>query len=449
MTEVKWKPENEKPAILGGQKAVQSHPGDMLDWPIVTPEDEAGILDVLRRRAMSGTDITREFEKEFMKWQGCDYALGSNNGTSSIHAAMFGCGLGVGDEIICPGATYWAAAAPAFSLGATVVFADLDPVTLCIDPKDIEPKIGPRTKAIIVVHNLAHPADMDGIMAVAARHALKVIEDVSHAQGGLYKGRRLGSIGDVGAMSLMSGKSLAAGEGGMLVTDNREIYERAIAFGHYERYDDTIRTESLKPYSKLPMGGYKYRMHQMSAAVGRVQLRHYDERCDEITRAMNYFWDLVETVPGIRGHRVAGDSGSTMAGWYIPHGILEPEKLGGLSLTRFTEAVKAEGDPHCFPGCNKLLFNHGLFRECDVYGHGKPTRIANAQRDVRGMDDPMPVCREMMTRVFFVPWFKHYRPEIIREYAGAYIKVALNYKNLLPGDKGNPDDMGAYHFFRH
>lgn len=436
-------------AIFGGPKAVKSDPGDMFTWPIITEEDEEAVLEVLRRGAMSGTDVTMQFEKEFAEWQGTKYALGFSSGTAALQGAMFGCKVGVGDEIICPSVTYWASALPCFSLGATVVFAEIDPKTLCIDPNDIEHRITSRTKAIVVVHYLGHPADMDPIMEIARRHGVKVIEDVSHAQGGLYKGRKLGTIGDVAAMSLMSGKSFAIGEAGMLVTDDLEIYERAIALGHYERFGDNIQTESLKPFAGLPMGGYKYRMHQLSSAVGRVQLKYYDARCEEIRKAMNYFWDLLEGVPGLRAHRPPKDSGSNMGGWYAPHGLYCPEELGGLSVTRFAEAVRAEGCPYCSPGCNSPLHLHPLFNTCDVYGHGKPTRIANSDRDLRQPPGSLPVSEGIGKRVYSIPWFKHYRPEIIEEYANAYRKVAENYRELLPGDKGDPPHLGAWHFFRH
>ncbi len=436
-------------AILGGPKAIQTDIGDIFTWPIITKEDEDAVLDVLRRRAMSGTDVTKQFEAEFANWIGVKYALGFNNGTSAIHASMFGCKIGIGDEVICPSVTYWASAVPVFSLGATVVFADIDPETLCIDPLDIERKITDRTKAIVVVHYLAHPAEMDLIMDIAKRYNLKVIEDVSHAQGGLYKGKRLGTIGDVGAISLMSGKSFAVGEGGMLVTNNLEIYERAIAFGHYERFDESIKTEELKPFIRIPMGGYKYRMHQLSSAIGRVQLKYYDERCEEIREAMNYFWDLLEEVPGVRAHRTPRDSGSNMAGWYGARGLYKPEELGGLSVSRFTEAVRAEGFSGCRPGCNAALHTHGLFKTCDVYGHGKPTRIANANKDVREYDKDLPVSETISRRVYTIPWFKHYRPDIIEQYAYAFKKVAENYKELLKDDKGDPEELGVWHFFSH
>ncbi|MDR1061833.1 MAG: DegT/DnrJ/EryC1/StrS family aminotransferase, partial [Clostridiales bacterium] len=387
-----------------------------------------------------------EFEKEFAAWEGTDYALGFNNGTAALLAAMFAVGVGVGDEVICPSVTYWASALPAYSLGATIVFADIDPATLCIDPADIEKRVSDRTRAIMVIHYLGYPADMDGVMAVAKKHGLKVIEDVSHAHGGLYKGKKLGAIGDVSAFSLMSGKALVAGEAGMLATDSLECYERAIAFGHYNLFDESIRTESLRPHVGLPMGGIKGRMHQVSAAVGRVQLKRYDERLREIRKAMNYFWDLLEGVPGLRAHRVAETEGTKMGGWYSPHGHYVPEELGGLSVARFCEAVRAEGfSPET--GCNTPLHTHSLFTTLDVYGAGKPTRVATASRDVRLLDRDLPVSLAVGSRTYSIPWFKRYEPELIRQYAEAYKKAARGYERLLDGDAGNPKSLGRWHFF--
>lgn len=435
-------------ALFGGPKAVQSNPGDMFTWPIITEEDEAAALEVLRKGAMSQTNITIEFEKEYAAWQGTEFALAFHNGTAALQAAMWACGVRRGDEVICPSLTYWASALPVYSLGGTVVFADVDPNTLCIDPNDIEKRISERTKAIIVVHYVGHPCDMDPIMEIARKHNIKVIEDVSHAQGALYKGRMVGSIGDVGAASLMAGKSLAIGEGGIITTNDRSIYEHAIAFGHYERFNENwVTSPELLKHGSMPWGGYKYRMHQISSAVGRVQLKHYDARIEEIQKAMNYFWDLLEGVPGLRAHRPPKDSGSTMGGWYAAKGLYVPEELEGLSVTRFCQAVRAEGAP-ASPGANKPLHLHPIFQETDVYGDGKPTRIAHTSRDVRELDKDLPVTDEISTRIYNIPWFKHYRPEIIEEYANAYRKAAENYKELLKDDPGNPSSVGGWNFYQ-
>jgi perosamine synthetase len=437
-----------KLALYGGAKAVQTPPGNIFTWPIVTKEDEEAVLEVLRRGAMSGTDVTKQYEQEFATWQGSRYALGCNTGTAALFCAFFGCKVGVGDEVICPSLTYWASALPLFAMGATPVFAEVDPNTLCLDPKDIEHRITERTKAIVVVHYSAYPADMDPIMEIAKRHNLKVIEDVSHAQGGLYKGRKLGNIGDVGAMSLMSGKSFATGEAGMVVTDDREIYERSIAYGHYERYTlANIETEDLKPYVGLPLGGQKLRMHQLSSAMGRVQLKYYDERMARIREAMNYFWDLLEGVPGLRAHRVPKGSDSTMAGWYAAKGLYVPEELGGLSVTRFSQAVRAEGTA-CTPGGYRPLHYHPIFNTCDIYGHGKPTRIANSTRDLRQPQGGLPITEGLGGRIFSIPWFKHLERKIIEEHALAYRKVVENYEELLKDDPGDPPSPGGWSSFR-
>ncbi len=432
----------EKLALLGGPKAIKSDVKDIFTWPIVNKEMEDRVLEVLRAGKMSELEVTKEFEEGFAKWHGMKYGLGHNNGTSALHSAFFGVGIGKGDEIICPAITYWASYLPVLSLGGTVVFADIEPDTLNIDPDDIEKRITKKTKAIVVVHYCARPANMTKIMKIAKKHNLKVVEDVSHAHGALYKGRLVGTFGDVSAYSCMSGKSFATGEAGMMLTNSREIYERAIVFGHYERHDDLTIPE-LKAASGMPWGGYKYRMHQLSAAVGIVQLKKYKKEMAEIDKAMNYYWDLLEGLPGIKSLRVPKGSGSTMGGWYVPLALYLKEQLGGLSITRFTEAVTAEGFSMS-PGCNKGGFNHPFLNTVDVYKDGKPTRIANSDWDVRTNKGPLPVAEGIQSKVFHVPYFKKYYPKIIKEHADAVKKVVENYKELLAGDKGDPKDMGGW-----
>lgn len=438
-------PQSDRLALFGGESAVLTPPGDLFDWPIITQEDEAAVLDVLRRGGMSGTDVTMAFEAEFAAWLGSRYGLGFNNGTAALHSAMFGVGVGVGDEVVCPTLTYWASALPAFSLGATVVLADVDPVSACLDPADLEQRLTDRTRAIVVVHYLGHPADMDPIMEIARRHRVAVIEDVSHSQGGYYHGRRLGTIGDVGAMSLMAGKAFAIGEAGMLITDDRRVYERAVAFSHYER-QNVLTEQDLRTSAGLPLGGYKYRMHQLSSAVGRVQLRHYEARIAEIESAMTYFWDELADVPGVRAHRPDQSKGDVNGGWYAPHGFYLGAELGGLSVTRFCEALAAEGVPTS-AGCNRPLHLHPLLRDVDVYHDGSPTVLANADRDVRAPAGSLPVAEAMGERMFAVPWFKHDRRDQIDEHIAAIKKVVTHHAELLDGDHGNPAGLGGWHFF--
>ena len=435
---------NSKLALLGGPKAVQTDPEDMFTWPIITKEDEDAVLEVLRRGGMSGTDVTQEFEKEFAEWHGMDYAVGHSSGTAALQAAMWACGVGVGDEIIGPSLTYWATVLPVFSLGATVVFGEVEPHSLCLDPNDIEHRITAHTKAIIPVHYCGYPCDMDPIMEIAEKHNVKVIEDVSHAHGAHYKGKLVGTIGHCAGFSVMSGKALAVGEGGMLMTNDRLIYERAIAWGHYGRTKQECKDPSLEPFVGLPWGGYKYRMHQLSSACGRVQLKHYKARCEEIQKAMNYFWDLLEGAPGIRAHRPPKGSGSDCGGWYAAHGIYVPEELAGLHVSKFCEAVSAEG---CgiSAGANFPLHTHALFHEADIYGHGKPTIIANSDRDLRQPKGSLPVTEAMPARCYSIPWFKHHRPQIIEEHAAAFRKVCENADEILQhfGDEAKMSEADA------
>lgn len=411
-------------ALLGGPKAVTTDSPDTFRWPIITEEDEAAVLDVLRAGNMSDTNVTRIYEKEFGEYFGMPYCLAHCNGTAALLSAMFACGIKTGDEAICPSMTYWASALPLFSLGASPVFADCDPDTLCIDPGDIEHRITARTKAIIVVHYCGHPCDMDPIMALARKRSLKVIEDVSHAQGALYKGTLTGTIGDVGAMSLMSGKSLVVGEGGMLITRDRLIWERAMAFGHYERHSE-LTDSSLAPYKGYPFGGVKHRINQLASALGRVQLRHYSARIAEIQKAMNYFWDLLEGCPGLRAHRPPKNSGSTMGGWYAAKGLYRAEEIGGLDIKRFCEAVTAEGSP-TGPGANTPMHLHPVLNDLDIYGHGKPTRIAFADRDLRQPGGSLPITERVASTVYGIPHFKHFHKTVIEQHAAAFRKVAEN-----------------------
>jgi len=428
-------------AIKGGTPAVTKDPGDIFTWPIVTSEDEDAVLAVLRRGAMSGNDITKEFEKEYAAWTEQNYALAYPNGTEALRAAMWACGVGAGDEIICPSMTYWASCTPALTLGAAVNFADITADTLCIDPADIEHRIGPRTKAIVIVHYAGYPAPMDEIMAIARKHGIPVIEDVSHAHGGRYHGRMVGTFGDIAAMSMMSGKSLPIGEGGMLTTNNGAYYERCISYGFYERTgvasrfntaDTQLTSEELKPYAGVPMGGYKHRLNQTCAAMGRVQLKYYEARMRDIQAGMNHFWDLLEGTPGIRAHRPAVDSGSTMGGWYAARGLYRAEELGGLPLNKFCEAVRAESGAiqWCWPGANGALHLHPMFHTADIFHMGQPTMISFGQRDVRQGPGTLPVSEQIGEIAFGVPWFKHDNPEIIAEYATALRKVAEHVDEL-------------------
>jgi hypothetical protein len=193
-----------------------------------------------------------------------------------------------------------------------------------------------------------------------------------------------------------------------------------------------------------------------------VQLELFGQQMAEIDKAMNYFCDLLEDTAGIRPIRPpkgTGQSGvlltegalrrnTTKGGWYYPHFKYIAQELGGLSLSRFCKAVRAEGSI-CNAGCNKPLHLHPLFTTMDVYGHGRPTRIAHLDESVRIEQyvEKLPVAERINQCVFEVPWFKRYQPEVIEEHANAYKKVVENYSALLAGDRHKDTDVGGYSSF--
>ena len=420
-----------KLAITGGTPVLKAQDEGLFHWPIVNDAMRAAQAQVLETGNMSGTDIARRFEASFASWQERKYALSHNNGTNALNAAMFAVGLGPGDEIICTSVTYWASCTGALALGAAVVFCDIDPDTLQMDPASLEAHITPRTKAIMVVHYMAHPAPMDEIMAIARKHGLKVIEDVSHAQGGHYRGRKLGTFGDVAAMSLMSCKSFAIGEGGMLVTDDAEIFKRAVIFGHYDRIVDVCTDEEMEGPKNIPWGGLKNRMHQTSAAIGLEQLKKHDAEIAEIDRAMKYFWKGISDIPGI-SMVYPKEEGSDKAGWYASRFLYDAAAFGGISNVTFCEALNAETCGGFSFGCNMPLHFSSVFFDLDIYGHGRPTASAflPAGVDLRAETGALPNAERVNMRVLGEPWFKHDDHAKIDPYVEAVRKVAANVGEL-------------------
>lgn len=207
------------------------------------------------------------FEEEFAAYVGAKFGIGVNSGTSALHLALLAAGVGRGDEVITVSCTFVATAAAVDYTGARPVFVDVDPVTLTMDPGQVEAAITDRTKAILPVHLHGQAADLDPIMEIARRRGLRVIEDAAQAHGAEYKGRRVGSIGDLGCFSFYPGKNLGAcGEAGMVVTDDPELARVIRMLRHWG--------EESKYHHVLK--GFNYRMENLQAAILRVKLRHLD-----------------------------------------------------------------------------------------------------------------------------------------------------------------------------
>jgi dTDP-4-amino-4,6-dideoxygalactose transaminase len=228
----------------------------------------AGVLE--STQFILGNEVTA-FEEEFAHYCGADYGIAVNTGTSALHLALLANGIGPGDEVITVSFTFVATVAAIGYTGATPVFVDIDPVSYTLDVTQIEKAITERTKAILPVHLYGQPADMEPILEIAHRYGLTVIEDAAQAHRAEYKGRRVGSIGDLGCFSFYPGKNLGAyGEGGMVVTNNPE-YARTIQmlrdWGQERRYHHVLK-------------GYNYRMDGLQGAILRVKLRHLDAWTD-------------------------------------------------------------------------------------------------------------------------------------------------------------------------
>jgi perosamine synthetase len=218
---------NDLPAILGGNPAVTLDQEAANRWPVLAQEEEDAVLQVIRDGDISTHPVIRELETDYAKFSGMPYALAHNNGTSALSAAFFALDLTAGDEILVPSATFWASVLPMLWHGLVPIFCESEPDRLGLDPEDIERKITPRTRAIVVVHLWGLPSRMTEIHAIAKKYDLKIIEDASHAHGATWRGEPCGSLGDIAVFSLQGDKLAPAGEGGIFLTRDYQYYERA------------------------------------------------------------------------------------------------------------------------------------------------------------------------------------------------------------------------------
>lgn len=223
-------------------------------------------------RINTGNKETEHFEKEWAKLCNTQYSLCVSGGTGALACALAGLGIGPGDEVIVPGYTFMATATAVLMVGAIPVIAEIDD-TMTLDPDDFERKITEHVKAVIPVHMVGFPCDMDRIMSIAGKNGIKVLEDACQAVGGSYKGRRLGSIGHAGAYSFNYYKNISAGEGGGVVTNDRKVYERALL---YHDAGATFRP-FISEIQETPFIGSQLRVSEITGAILRVQLQRLDE----------------------------------------------------------------------------------------------------------------------------------------------------------------------------
>lgn len=245
----------------------------------IDEDDIQAVVDVLRSDYLTTGPKIEEFEKVVCDYTGAKYAVAISNGTSALHAACFAAGVKEGDEVITTPITFAASANCVLYCGGTPVFADIDPKTYNIDPDDIERKITNKTKAIIAVHLAGQPCDMDRIHKIAMEHNLVVIEDGAHALGAEYKGRKVGTLSDMTTFSFHPVKPITTGEGGMIMTNSRELYEKLLLFRSHGITRDRellVNKEEGAWFYEQQYLGYNYRITDIQCALGISQMRKLD-----------------------------------------------------------------------------------------------------------------------------------------------------------------------------
>lgn len=296
----------------------------------VDEDDIQAVVDVLRSDYLTTGPMVAEFERRVAEYVGAKYAVAVNSGTAALHIACLAAGLTEGDEVITTPITFAASANCVLYCGAVPVFVDIDPHTYNIDPAAIEEKITERTKVLIPVHYTGQPCEMDAICAIARKHHLLVIEDAAHALGAVYHSkmdengqetgglhrRKIGSISDMTCFSFHPVKPITTGEGGMVVTDDEELYEKLLLYrSHGISRDVKWLTENQGPwYYQQRFLGYNYRITDISCALGNSQMNKLD-RFLQKRREIAGRYD--EAFAGVKGLQLPFQAKNAQSGWHL------------------------------------------------------------------------------------------------------------------------------------
>ncbi|MBB6097846.1 dTDP-4-amino-4,6-dideoxygalactose transaminase [Deinobacterium chartae] len=337
-------------------------------WPHFEQDEIEAVTQVLQSGKVNywtGNE-GREFEREYAEALGVKHAIALHNGTVALELALYALGVGPGDEVVTTPRTFIASASAAVMRGATPVLAEVDPVSQNITAETIAQVLSPRTRAIIVVHLAGWPCDMDPILELARERGIFVIEDCAQAHGATYKGRPVGSIGDIGCFSFCQDKIMTTGgEGGLLVTNDETVWKRAWAFkDHGKSYDAVYHREHAPGFRWLHESfGTNWRMLEVQAAIGRLQLR----KLPEWTRRRRENADVLnQRLAGLEGLRLTLPPGDIGHAYYKYYAFVRPERLKpGWDRDRILAEIAAQGIP-CFSGsCSeiyleKAFINAGL-----------------------------------------------------------------------------------------
>jgi dTDP-4-amino-4,6-dideoxygalactose transaminase len=334
-----------KLALLGGTP-VRTRP--FPDYVTIGEEEKRAVMSVLDSTVLSrflgtwspdfyGGPKVQTLERAWEDYFGVRHAVSVNSATSGLYAAVGAAGIGPGDEVIVSPYTMTASAAAAVVYGGIPVFADIDPETFCITPESIRHCITPRTRAIVVVDIFGHPADMDGIMALAVEHGLVVIEDAAQAPGATLNGRFAGTLGHMGVFSLNYHKTIHCGEGGVVVTDDARLAERLQLIRNHGEV--VVKSKGVEDI--VNMVGFNYRMTEIEAAIAAEQLKKLKGLVGKRREAAA---GLLEKLAGLPGITLPVIKPGVEHGWYLFTMRFDAAQAG-VSRTRFVEAVKAEGVP--------------------------------------------------------------------------------------------------------
>jgi dTDP-4-amino-4,6-dideoxygalactose transaminase len=359
---IRWKVPLTNLAINGGP-CVRTH--KFAPWPSLS-EDEIEAANVVLRSGKlnywTGDEGIR-FETEFAAFAGCNHAIAVANGTVALELALYALGIGTGDEVIVPSRTFVASASCVVMRGAKPVFADVDPISQTLTADNIRNVLSPSTRAIIVVHLAGWPCDMDPIIEIAHKHGLKVIEDCAQAHGATYKERPVGSLGDIAAFSFCQDKIMSTGgEGGMLTTNDAQLWKRAWSFkDHGKAYDAVHKEQTFPGFRWLHEHfGTNWRLTEMQAAIGRSLLAKLPSQLECRRRNARTLSVRFGAFPALRTTIPTEEFGHAYYKYYV---FLRPEWLrDGWSRDRLLQAIVAEGIP-CFSGSCSEVYLEKAFPE--------------------------------------------------------------------------------------
>ncbi len=332
------KSEVEIPAILGGQPVrTKSWPV----WPVWNPEtDEKAVISVLRSGIWSRASLVNEFEEKWAETVGAKRCLTVVNGTNALIASLVQLNIGGGDEVIVPSYTFIATIVAVLATGAMPVFVDTDPETFQIDTNKIEAKINSRTRAILPVHILGLPANMDHVMKIAGKYDLIVVEDACQGWLAEINHKKVGTIGNAGCFSFQNSKHLPMGEGGAIVSDDEKFMDRCYS---YHNYGNPYGSVVGEVGAGTIMAGTKMRITEYQAAIGLAQLKRLDSQTTTRNINAEYLRSRIKNIPGIIPYKLYDNV--TRAAFHLFPFRYKKENFSGLPRAEFIKALNAEGIP--------------------------------------------------------------------------------------------------------